>query len=138
MVIAVSRGEFSWSGGQEFWGIILLIAANICGGVGNVLVFKKRNRISPLLMNSAQIGLGGIMLFLLSIPIEGVKFEIYPTEYYISLLWLSFLSAAAFSIWFVLLQRPNVKVSELNIWKFIVPVFGAVLAFYSWSIFFVF
>ena len=51
--------------------------------------------------------------------------------YYISLAWLSFMSAAAFSIWFTLLQRPGVKVSELNVWKFIIPVFGALL---SWII----
>ena len=30
--------------------------------------------------------------------------------------------------WFKLLQRPGVKVSELNLWKFINPVVGAVLS----------
>jgi len=29
----------------------------------------------------------------------------------------------------VLLQRPEVKVSQLNLWKFIIPVFGAI---FSW------
>jgi drug/metabolite transporter (DMT)-like permease len=41
------------------------------------------------------------------------------------------MSAVAFSIWFILLRRPGVKVSELNVWKFLIPVFGAVL---SWVI----
>jgi drug/metabolite transporter (DMT)-like permease len=44
---------------------------------------------------------------------------------------LSFLSAAAISIWYTLLKRPGVKVSSLNMWKFIIPVLGAIL---SWLI----
>jgi len=53
---------------------------------------------------------------------------VFPTEYWIALLWLSFMAAAAFSLWFKLLQRPGVKVSELNLWKFIIPVIGAILS----------
>ena len=132
VIIAISReGDFTWKGGQEFWGIIILIIANISGGVGNVLAARRRNGISPLLLNSAQLSVGGLGLFLIAIPIEGIEFKIYPGTYYISLAWLSFISAATFSIWFVLLQRPGVKVSDLNIWKFIMPVTGAIL---SWII----
>lgn len=129
--IAASRGDFSWSSGQEFWGIVILVIANISGGFGNVLAAKRNKDIPPLLLNSAQLSIGGIMLLLLSLPFEEIQFVAHPTIYYISLAWLSFLSAAAFSIWFILLQRPGVKVSELNIWKFIIPVFGAAL---SWII----
>jgi hypothetical protein len=59
---------------------------------------------------------------------EGFEFKIYPTPYYISLIYLSLLSASAFSIWYVLLNRPNIKISFLNIWKFIIPVSGAALS----------
>jgi drug/metabolite transporter (DMT)-like permease len=38
------------------------------------------------------------------------------------------MAAVAFSLWFMLLQRPGVKVSELNLWKFIIPVVGAILS----------
>jgi drug/metabolite transporter (DMT)-like permease len=51
-----------------------------------------------------------------------------PAEYWLTLIWLSFVSAFAFSLWFKLLQRPSVKVSELNLWKFIIPVAGAILS----------
>lgn len=68
------------------------------------------------------------MLFLVSIPVEGLNMGPYPAEYYVALAWLSFLSAAAFSIWFVLLKRPGVKVSILNVWKFLIPVSGAILS----------
>lgn len=128
-IIATTRGgDYSWKGGQEFWGIIILIIANICGGIGNVLAAKRNKGLNPLIMNSAQLFIGGLALFFISIPIEGLELGIKPGTYYLSLGWLSFLSAAAFSIWFVLLQRPGIKVSELNIWKFIIPVFGAILS----------
>ena len=52
-------------------------------------------------------------------------------KFWAALLWLSVVSATGLSIWFGLLQRPEVKVSELNLWKFIIPVFGAIL---SWML----
>ncbi len=68
------------------------------------------------------------MLFLLAIPVEGIKWGPFPPVYYLTLGWLSFLSAAAFAIWYTLLQRPGVKVSILNMWKFIIPALGAALS----------
>jgi drug/metabolite transporter (DMT)-like permease len=131
VIIAVSRGSFSWMEGKEFWGILILILANMAGSMGNVMVVKYRSGLPPLLLNSAQLMTGGLGLFILSVPFEGLTFGFNEIPYYISLGWLSFLSAAAFSIWFILLRRPGIKVSELNIWKFMIPVFGAAL---SWII----
>jgi drug/metabolite transporter (DMT)-like permease len=131
VIIAVSRGSFSWVEGKEFWGILILIMANVAGSMGNVMVVKYRTGLPPVLLNSAQLMTGGLGLILLSIPFEGLSFGINEAPYYISLGWLSFMSAAAFSIWFVLLRRPGVKVSELNVWKFLIPVFGAIL---SWTL----
>jgi drug/metabolite transporter (DMT)-like permease len=54
--------------------------------------------------------------------------QVPPWPYFASLGWLAFLSAAAFSIWFVLLRRPGVRVSELNLWKFLIPLCGALLS----------
>lgn len=131
VIIALSRGKFSFSEGQEFWGLMILILANLSGNFGNVLVARDRKIISPLVLTSSQIMIGGFFIFMLSIPLEGFEFKIYPWKYYASLGWLSFLSASAFSIWFTLLKRAGTKVSYLNIWKFIIPVFGAML---SWMI----
>jgi drug/metabolite transporter (DMT)-like permease len=41
---------------------------------------------------------------------------------------LSLLSAVAISIWITLLKRPGTIVSDLNLWKFLIPVFGALLS----------
>ena len=131
VIIAMSRGSFSWAEGKELWGILILILANLAGSMGNVIVVKYRSGLPPLLLNSAQLMTGGLGLILLSIPFEGLSFGINEPQYYISLGWLSFMSAVAFSIWFILLRRPGIKVSELNVWKFLIPVFGAAM---SWII----
>ena len=64
--------------------------------------------------------------------IEPFEISIKPPEYYLSLVWLSIVSAGAISIWTALLHNKNVVVSTLNMWKFIVPVFGAI---FSWMVF---
>ena len=131
VIIAASRENFSWQEGKEFWGILILVAAMLAGSIGNVVVVKYNDGLPPLLLNSSQLMIGGAGLFLLSIPFEGLTFSINVVPYYISLLWLSLMSATAFSIWFILLRRPGIKVSVLNVWKFLIPVFGALL---SWII----
>jgi drug/metabolite transporter (DMT)-like permease len=131
VIIAASRENFSWAEGKEFWGILILVAANVAGSTGNVMVVKYRDGLPPVLLNSAQLMFGGTGILLLSLPFEGFDFRINEYPYYISLAWLSAMSATAFSIWFILLRRPGIKVSVLNVWKFLIPVFGAML---SWII----
>jgi drug/metabolite transporter (DMT)-like permease len=109
-------------------GIGLLLLNNLVSGYANVLVSKSPSGISPLTLSSSSLIFGGILLFLLSVPVEGLNTGPFPAEYYVALGWLSFLSAAAISIWFVLLRRPGVKVSVLNVWKFLIPVSGAILS----------
>ena len=67
-------------------------------------------------------------MYLVALPVEGIPEGPLPARYWLILGWLAIMAAAAFSIWFKLLQRPGVKVSELNLWKFIIPVVGAILS----------
>jgi drug/metabolite transporter (DMT)-like permease len=92
------------------------------------VVSVKSHGIKPFVLSSASLFFGGLILYLLSIPVEGSPHYKFPLQYWLILLWLSFMAAFAFSLWFKLLQRPGVKVSELNLWKFIIPVVGAGLS----------
>lgn len=60
VIIAASRENFSWSEGKEFWGILILVAANIAGSIGNVVVVKYREGLPPVLLNSSQLMFGGM------------------------------------------------------------------------------
>jgi drug/metabolite transporter (DMT)-like permease len=130
-IITLGRTKVEMRGELEFLGIGLLLINNLVAGYANVMVAKSPKAISPLVLSSSTLIIGGLLLSLVSIPLEGIKTGPFPAEYYIALAWLSFLSAAAISIWFVLLRRPGVKVSILNVWKFLIPVSGAIL---SWII----
>lgn len=129
IIIAISRKPWVKTGFKELVGILILLVSTSSGSVGNVLVAKNREVVRPMVFSSVQLLIGGFGLLLISFPIEGIPKIIYVKEYYYALGWLAFLSAGAFALWFNLLKKPEIKVSELNLWKFIIPVFGAI---FSW------
>lgn len=132
-VAVVSIGRKSLPSGAEIalGGVGLLILNNLVSGISNVVIARKQHSISPLVLTSSSLFIGGLSLLLISFPVEGIPTNSFPPEYFVALGWLSFLSAAAITIWNTLLRRPDVKVSELNMWKFLIPVSGAIL---SWII----
>ena len=129
-VILISAGRQAFKLGTvvEILGVFMILFANIGTAVSNVIVSLRSRNLNPFVLSSASLFTGGLMLYFLSIPTEGSPAGPLPMEYWMILLWLSFMAAAAFSLWFKLLQRPGVKVSELNLWKFIIPVVGAILS----------
>lgn len=132
-VAVITLGRKSLPSGAEIalLGVVYLLLNNLTSGITNVVVARKRQTISPMILTSSSLFIGGLSMCFISLPFEGLPKQSFPVEYFVALAWLSFLSAAAISIWNTLLRRPEVKVSELNIWKFLIPVAGAVL---SWII----
>jgi drug/metabolite transporter (DMT)-like permease len=128
ILISAGRQAFKFGPVVELIGVFLILVASVASAISNVLISIRTKGVNPLVLSSFSLFVGGVFIYLLSIPIEGPSDYIFPTEYWLILLWLSFMSAFAFSLWFKLLQRPGVKVSELNLWKFIIPVSGAILS----------
>ena len=110
-------------------GVLLMLGINVLSGFTNVIVAREKEMIPPLVISSASMIIGGAALYLFSLPLEGFHFGARPPVYFLSLAWLSLLSAVAISIWISLLKRPGIVVSDLNLWKFLIPLFGAV---FSW------
>ncbi|MBN2417306.1 DMT family transporter [bacterium] len=129
VIISISRQPWSSAGLGEGLGILLLILSSLSSAVGNIIVARTRGAgLNPRLLGGAQLFLGGTGLFLLSLLLEEPGPLPAAPLFWAATAWLSFLSAAAFAIWFTLLSYADVKVSELNLWKFIIPVFGAAIA----------
>ncbi|MEG1617471.1 MAG: DMT family transporter [Bacteroidales bacterium] len=128
--ISLAKGELAGTGWGFYSGIALLILSNTIGGSTNILVAKYKGEISPVALTSFANFTGGVMLIIVSLLTESSKGNGYPIEFWGVLLWLAFIPAAGFSIWYTLLKKPGVKVSELNMWKFIVPVTGCLLSWF--------
>ena len=132
VLVSAGRQSFHFGGPMELAGILMIFIANISTAVSNVLVSKKVKNMNPLVLSSFSLFSGGVIIYFISLIFEekpsGIR---YPSEYWLVLIWLAFMSAFTFSKWYSLLKRPEVRVSELNLWKFIIPVFGAIL---SWII----
>lgn len=127
-IIVISLASKPWEpvGLRELGGMLILLGTSAVSVAGNIVVAKKRGSLPPVELNSIQMLLGGAVLLLCALPWEGSPELNQPVRFYGALLWLAFVSAAAFAIWFHLLSR--VKVSQLNIWKFLIPPAGAALS----------
>jgi len=128
ILISAGRQAFKLGTELELLGITMILIGNIATATSNVIISLRSRNINPFVLSSSSLFIGGLILYLISIPLEDVPKGSLPLKYWMILLWLSFMAASAFSIWFKLLQRPGVKVSELNLWKFITPITGAVLS----------
>lgn len=128
-LVSFGKDPQSVTGHIAVTGILLMLGINLLSGFTNVLVAKEKGMIPPLVISSSSMVLGGAALYIFSLPLEGFHLEYKPPVYYLSLTWLSLLSAIAISIWIILLKRPGIKVSVLNLWKFLIPLFGAL---FSW------
>ncbi|HNX65760.1 MAG TPA: DMT family transporter [Bacteroidales bacterium] len=129
VLVSAGRQSFHFSGPMELFGIALIFIANIATATSNVLVSLKIGKMNPVVLSSFSLFSGGVIIYILSMFFETRPSGIsYPQEYWLVLGWLSFMSAFTFSMWYHLLKRPAVRVSELNLWKFIIPVFGAILS----------
>ena len=128
-LVILGKDPQSATGHIALAGVLLMLGINVLSGFTNVLVAREKGMIPPLVISSASMIIGGAGLFLFSLPLEGFHFGTRPPIYFISLTWLSLLSAVAISIWIILLKRPGIVVSDLNMWKFLIPLFGAV---FSW------
>ncbi|HMB01408.1 MAG TPA: DMT family transporter [Spirochaetota bacterium] len=126
VLISITTKPWQAGGMIQFCGIMALLLGTVFSAMGNVLGAKYKSRVKPRQLTCCQIFTGGVILFLIGMLYEEGPLLITAGRYYISLLWLSFISAAGFTIWYSLLKK--VKVSRLNLWKFIIPVNGAVLS----------
>ena len=128
ILISAGRQAFKLGTALELLGIVMILIANVATGISNVMISLNSKDMNPFVLSASSLFFGGIILYLISIPVEGRPKGPLPAEYWLILAWLCFMAASAFSIWYKLLQRPGVRVSELNLWKFITPVSGAGLS----------
>ena len=105
-------------------GFILLTA--LSSTLALVVVKKTALRVYPPLLCAYQLVTGAIALFLFALFFESPAVLVFSGPSLVLLLYLSFLSAAAFSLWYLLIQYN--RLSSMAIYRFLIPVCAALLS----------
>ena len=104
-------------------GFILIAAASF--GLGSTWSKTVSANSSPTMVTGYQMLIGGAVLCILG-PLLGGRLTYVTLQGILLLLYLSFLSAAAFSLWTLLLKHNDV--GKVTVYNFLVPVFGTALS----------
>lgn len=105
-------------------GFILLTA--LSSTLALVVVKKTAVRVYPPLMSAYQLVIGAAALFLLALFFESPAVLAFSGPSLVLLLYLSFLSAAAFSLWYLLIQFN--RLSSMAVYRFLIPVCAVLLS----------
>ena len=105
-------------------GFILLTA--LSSTLALVVVKRTAARVYPPLMSAYQLVTGAMALFLLALFFESPAVLVFSGSSLVLLLYLSFLSAAAFSLWYLLIQYN--RLSSMAVYRFLIPVCAALLS----------
>jgi drug/metabolite transporter (DMT)-like permease len=128
VLLALAKDKTDEDPTRTLIGILLLVTGNFAGSFGNILVSRNKTGLSPVFLTAVQIFFGGLMILIVSLFVEDFDMRIKPLPYYLALGWLSIISAAAFTLWFIVLSRKEVRVAKINVWKFMIPLLGAVIS----------
>lgn len=123
--VMVVNGLSFGSGGMTLLGEGFLIIASLCFGLGSTWSKRVTAGCDPIVVTGYQMTIGGALLLIASPFIGGKLTAVTPTGV-VLLLYMSFLSAAAFSLWTLLLKFNDA--GKVMVYNFLVPVFGAALS----------
>ncbi|WP_054693599.1 DMT family transporter [Desulfosarcina cetonica] len=105
-------------------GFILLSA--LCSTLALIVVKKTGVRVYPLLMSAYQMISGSVMLFLLALFFDTPTVLNFSPASIGLMAYLSFLSATAFSLWYVLVLHN--RLSSIAVYRFLIPVCAVLLS----------
>lgn len=110
---------------MNFLGDAFVIFSTVACAVAAVLVRKFSNREDPVVISGYQFIAGGFVMAIAGFILGG-KVQFPDFKAISVLIYLAFLSAAAYSLWGLLLKYNSV--SKVTIYSFTTPVFGVILS----------
>jgi len=112
--------DFRFSGeGFIFLGVL-------CSAMATFLVKKASVRVYPPLMVAYQLTLGSVVLLIVALGMESPSVLCFSKSTVWLLMFLSFVSAAAFPVWYVLVKYN--QLTKMAVYRFLIPVCGTFLS----------
>jgi len=102
-----------------------VLISNLAYGMSGALMKRYSDREDPVIISGYQFVMGGFVMILVGLLTGGVITIGSATAFGV-MLYLSLLSAVAYSVWGILLK--NNPVSSVSIYTFMTPVFGVLLS----------
>lgn len=124
-IVYVNLGSGGLDGGFSFAGEGCMLTAAVLFAVGNLMSKRLSQREAPVTITGWQLTVGGLVLAAAGIALGG-GFEVVTGKGIGLLLYLSLLSAVAFTVWTLLLQANSM--GRVTIFNFLVPIFGVILS----------
>ena len=126
-VFVVNLGKGSIGGSFSFLGEGFMLCSAVSSALGSLCNKEAAKKMGPVTLCGWQLILGAVLLIGVGFLFGGRSSILeVPATGWLLLLYLAFLSAAAFSLWTVLLKyNPMGRVTVFN---FLIPVFGSLLS----------
>jgi len=124
LLINLSKGNLDLS--ITLTGEIFLVLAALFSSLSSIIAKNLSGAINPIKVTAYQMFFGSIVLLIFSSFKVGLFSLNFTKTTILLLLYLSFLSATAFALWYQLLKHN--PVSKISIYKFQIPIFGTILS----------
>jgi drug/metabolite transporter (DMT)-like permease len=120
----------SSDGSSQLLGVVLLLSNVIASSITDIFIKRKSAIKFSVTLNFVAILIGAIIVFFVGSVTEEFSFVTFSGNYQLigGLIFLAFITACATTLWLKLIQSPNVEVSEISIWKLLIPSAGALLS----------
>lgn len=112
-------------GGVSFTGEGFILIAAACFVAGSMLSKSATVSTDAMTVTGYNLLIGGLVLLAAGIAGGGV-IDTVNTKGVLILIYLTFLSAAAFTLWTILLKKSSV--GSISVFNFIIPVSGTILS----------
>lgn len=126
-VIVVNLGKGSLGDGWSWLGEGFMILAVLMSALGSLVSKEISGEIRPVTLCGGQLLTGGILLAAAGSVTGGhLDWGTVDIQGGLLLLYMAFISAAAFSLWTILLKYNSM--GKVTIFNFLIPVFGTILS----------
>lgn len=115
----------SLSGSLRFSGEGFILIATFFNALASVMLRKYGKGENPFVVTSFQFILGSLLLIVFGIALTGGFLALTPKGM-VMILYGSFISACAFSIWTWVLQQYSAN--EFGVYKLFIPIFGSLFS----------
>lgn len=108
-----------------FWGEGFIFISTVAYAFSSVFLKKYSKTENPVMLSGYQFVIGGVIMIVCGLALGG-SFECITARGIGMLIWLAIVSAAAYSLWGILLKYN--PVSRVAVFGFMNPVFGVILS----------